>query len=405
MKSFRLVFVGLLLLQSLFALANPIENPLSCNLPAPAWITATEITSNKITIEWADVNGSYGYRVTRYDVTHGIQLPDVDVSEPEYTSEPHDPGTTISFEVFSVCENEELGLSIEGEYTTDFIIIDDVANFSIPNPTLGNTAIWPNTDSPAFQFNDAPYNVTTVNVLRLKLSYTDPHNQPHTAEVLMWSHCANPESNASPRVQYWNETGWLGNVTYTENHLNNEPGSPVVSITFTYDSGQPFFTIYKPQMTFPPNGGYSGNLTIHNDRQLGSQDNRIYFGRSYNEERNPCYVQRMQGHGGNDDPNGKNTSDDRNSDAEGKLSSETNLQVSPNPFSDDFKADYRLDAESPVHFTLYDHTGRSVTSFELPKLAAGDYSTIISTSNLPTGIYLLALQTNQGRTMTTLVKH
>jgi hypothetical protein len=399
MKCLRLLFVLSLLLQGLFVPANPIENPLSCSLPAPDWITATNITSSSITVEWADVNGAYGYRVSRFDVTNGVPLPDVDVSEPEYTSAPHDPGTTISFEVSPICQNEELGGVIGDDYTTNFIIVDDIVHFTAPNPPPYSSSVFPGTDFGPMVLTDANKNTPTVGVYRMEAHYTDILGL-HSAEFLMWSHCSTP-SNGAPRVMYWDQSGWQGNITYVENHLNNDPYGPIVSISFK-SYNQPFFTIYKAAMTFQEGVPTFGNLSIRNDH-----NNYIYVGRMLNSEHNPCYVNQMKGGGGNDpselatfDP--EETQGVERSFAPGALPSE--LTVGPNPFSNGFSANYTLEAESPVTFFLFDHTGREIKTMRLPNLPAGQYSTSISTDNLPAGIYLLAFQTNQGRTVSRLVK-
>ncbi len=404
MKCFRLLFFVVLLLQSLFSSANTPDNPPNCPLPAPAWIKATFVSSSTIEIKWADVNGATFYKIERFDVTHGVQLPDAYATEPEFASEPHDPGTTISFEISATScgESGEYGESITGEYTTSVIIVDDIVFFTIPNPTQGNMPIMPGSDSPAFGFSDANKTESDVDVLRLKVSYSDIKGV-HSAEVLFWSHCSNFETGG-PRVMYWNVSGWQGNISYVENHYNENPFLPVMSITFR-SYGQPFFTIYNPTL-----GGEElnlfGGLTIHNDcAQL------IYFGRSVNTEHNPCYVPpppppppppsmiKKGAYEANSDD-----SDTEDRDALALDASNTDLNIHPNPFSDGFMADYVLEQESPVRFSLFDYTGRVVQQVTLPGLPAGKYSTGISMNNLPNGIYLLALETNQGRTISTVVK-
>jgi len=400
MKCLRLLFVLGLLLQGLFVPANPIENPLSCSLPAPDWITATNITSSSITVEWADVNGAYGYRVSRFDVTNGVPLPDVDVSEPEYTSAPHDPGTTISFEVSPICQNEELGGVIGDDYTTNIIIVDDIVHFTVPNPPPSSSPVFPGADFGPMVLTDADSSTPSVVVFRMKADFTD-NKGPHSAEFLLWSHCSSP-LNGSPRVMYWNQSGWQGNVTYQENHLNGNTDGPIVSITFkTFN--QPFFTIYKPEMAFPAGGPILAKLSIRNDH-----NNYINIGRMANTEHNPCFPHQLKGGDGHDPTDLVSSEPEEMQGVERSSVPATlpssDLKVSPNPFSNSFSANYTLEAESQVTFLLFDHTGREIKTMRLPNLPPGQYSTSISTDNLPAGIYLLALQTNQGRSLSTLVK-
>ena len=397
MKCTRLLFVLVLLLQSLCAEAKPLNNaPYSCNLPAPTWINAVDISSTKIKVKWAVVSGASNYKVSRYDVTHNVQLPDAYTLEEEYLSEPHDPGTTITFTISPVCPSGEVSEAfISEDFTTTIIVVDDIASFSAPNTPAGSNPIQPGGDA-TYGFLNADKNAATVEVQRIKVKY----GSTLFAEFLLWSHCSQPDFNVA-RIKYWNQPSWPASVTKTENHVNG-PDSPISSITFKINGG-PFFTIKSPSFGTEANGMPStGQILIHNDRQQV-----ITFAKANSTENNPCYAPPGFATDG-----GEYSSDDAISDdaiaqdrAAFQFPGETSmLTVSPNPFSEGFSVNYTLEQESPVTLLLFDHTGRQLRVMELPALEAGNYNTGIYTNDLPTGIYLLAFQTNQGRSVTTLVK-
>lgn len=412
MKCFRLVLLLVLLVQSLYVFAHPIENyPLSCSLPAPSTISATDITTSKIQLTWAAVNGANGYKISRFDVTHGVALPDANVAEPGYLSEPHDPGTTIAFEVRAKCQSGESGEAITAEYTTTIIIVDDIVLFSVPTYPTGNIPIYPAGTSSDLTvgMKDAANQTSDVEVIRAKVRYTDTHNNLHFAEFLLWSHCSVAGNNAV-RVQYRNPENWPGNVTYVENHINGNLQLPIYSINFKMD-GMPFFTLHLPVF-------YQGGVGLPNSLRIRIRndfDAVIYYDRSFNVEENPCYgngggtISKNVAGGSFDDIRGgtdTESSNDSPSLNESFATTAANtLHVSPNPFNEYFQVEYSLQAESPVLFTLYDLTGRAIKTIQLPTQAAGQYSTSIHENNLPAGIYLLSFQTKQGRTTTTLVKH
>lgn len=395
-----LLFLGLgLLVQPFSVQAKPIENSVSCPLPPPGWINATDITENSITIEWESDGGAVWYKVTRFDVTNGIALPDVFVpgSTNTYTSTPHAAGTTIQFGVSATsCDTQAIdqyGEETTALLTTTWIVVDVIASFSAPGTPSGNYQILPNgpsgsTDVPISVIN-ADEGTPLVRVTKTKVKFTDKHGVVRYAEFLTWSHCSNPESSAI-RVMYWNKSSWPAGVTCT-------PLSGSTSlITFNLNGG-PFFKLYLP--SFASN---NGQLKIHNDMP-GS----IFYDQWAGQETNPCYVAEYGENGGEDESNEafSEVLNVENRDAIHAISENIALNVNPNPFSNGFTVNYALDAESPLTLALFDYTGRQVKTMQLPTLDAGNYSTSIYTNDLPAGIYQLSFQTNQARLMTTLVKH
>lgn len=402
MNCLRLLLVWTLLLQGLFSAAKSHENPnVSCPLPAPGWITAPEITTNSIKITWEGVSGATHYKISRFDVTNNVQLSDAYATEPEYVSQPHDPGTTISFEVRATAcgQNGEYGSPITGEYTTNIIIVDIIANFSAPNTPGGNYPIYPGGTSNGMNLTltDAGAGTDTVGVFRVKVKYTDGFSNLHFAEVLLWSHCSTPEAGAA-RVQYWAQSSWPSSVTYVEHHVGGGASGPIDSIFFKINGGE-FFTLHSPM--FVQGVGQEPNimrLRLRNDRS-----ETIYFDRSINYNDNPCYVQKRMRNKVDYISANEHAAADRENVVPERVAAP--LTVRPNPCADGFRADYELTEQSPVLFTLFDAAGRVVRTMNLSTLEAGKYNTYISTEHLPTGVYLLSCQTNQGRTVTTVVKH
>jgi hypothetical protein len=403
MSYFRLFLIVTLLLQGLYSAAiNFDESELSCPLPPPGWITAPEITSSTIKISWEGVLGATHYKVSRFDVTNNVQLPDTITTEPEYISGPHDPGTTISFEVRATAcgQNGDYGSPVTGEFTTNVIIVDVVGSFSAPNLPMGNIPIYPGGTSQSMpaKATDANQNTEEVTVMRYKIRTLNQQNSPvDSVEFLFWSECSTPQLGVA-RIMYWNQSNWSSGITFVENHVGGGASGPIYSINFRIGTS-PFFTIMNPEFDAGVNGApNSMQVLIRNDRT-----ETIYVSRSSNIEDNPCYAppKRMR-----QKVDYISANDHAAQDRESTLAKHGApiLAISPNPCSEGFRAEYVLSEQSPVVFTLFDASGRVVRTMNLPTLEAGTYNTYISTEHLPTGVFLLSMQTNQGRSVTTVVK-
>lgn len=393
MKKLPLFFALLLLLQSNLTQATAIEPVSKCPLPPPGWINATDITENSITIEWDANSGGLWYKITRFDVTNGIGLPDVFVpgTTNTYTSTPHAPGTTIQFGVSATsCDDQGsdmYGNEIMATYTTTWIVVDDIASFTVPGVPIDNTTIWSGYDK-TIHVTNAAASSPEVEVTKVKVYFTGLTGVKY-AEFLTWSQCSTAYSSAI-RVQFWEKSSWPAGVTCTP------MSDTTTSIIFQYYEG-PFFTLHQAGFS-----GGVGQIKIRNNRP-----SNIFYAKIMDEEPNPCFV---EGYGKNGGGHGSNVAfaealSAENHDTSPTISETMALKVSPNPFSDGFSVDYSLETESPVTLALFDYTGRQVKTMQLPSLDAGNFSTSIYTNDLPAGIYQLSFQTNQVRRMTTLVKH
>ena len=399
MKKLPLFFTLLLLLQGLFTEAKTTEPAVECPLPPPGWINATNITANSITIEWEANGGALWYRITRFDVTNGIGLPDIFVpgTTNTFTSTPHAPGTTILFGVSATrCDtqvSEKFGNEITAVYATTWIVVDDIVSFNASGILTGNTPIFSGalTDiyDKAISVVNAPEINPQVKITKIKVKFINDSGEMKHAEFLVWSQCSDAGSSAI-RVKYWRKSLWSDSVTCTP------LSGTTPSIIFQYQ-GAPFFTLYRPSFA-----GGIGQLKIRNNRAT-----TIFYDQVVDEETNPCFVEGYGENGGGDDSNEAYaealTAEDHA--APTTLNGTTGLNISPNPCSDGFSVNYNLEAESPVTMALFDHAGRQVKTIQLTTLDAGNYSTHIYADDLPAGIYQLSFQTNQVRLMTTLVKH
>lgn len=401
MNILKRFLTGVLLLCSLLVQANTsILNTGPNSLPAPAWIQAVEITESKIKIEWAPVSGAVEYKVSRFDVTNNVQLPDEYMVEPEFTSQPHDPGTTIQFEVAAIDENNELGATTEAEYTTTIIIVDDIASFSVPNAPGGNQQIAP---GGLLELNvpNANKNDQTVNVTRVKINQGS-----NFAEFLVWSHCID-QDNPGIRVQYYQENNWPAAVTAEEEVLG-EMGSGQTAcsmIRFKINQINSFFTLFQPAYNYETG---RGKIFIQNNMKTTN----ITYNRSTNFENNPCFVP-QGGYQVQDvpetlDPNGASDgSEDASVTTASLLETSFNqaLRVSPNPFHDAFKVEYEVAQSGAVQLQLTDLTGKTVQNISFDSLLTGTYTAYLNTNTLPAGMYLLTVQTENGRTTAPVVKH
>jgi hypothetical protein len=70
------------------------------------------------------------------------------------------------------------------------------------------------------------------------------------------------------------------------------------------------------------------------------------------------------------------------------------MSAYPNPFAQTLNFRYKLDHAGKVKITMMDMTGRVVNSVDAGSKMAGDYTSQVSTTNLPSGNYLLVLNVN-----------
>lgn len=387
------MLLGIMLLTSLLVQANTTLDLRPNSLPAPAWIQAVEITESKIKVEWAQVSGAVEYRVSRYDVTNEVQLPDETVQVEEYTSEPHDPGTTIQFEVVAIDENGEEGAPAFGEYSTSIIVIDDIASFSVPNIPNGGTYI-PTNGSTSLDLPNADKADPDVTVFRVKLSY-----DTHFAEFLVWSHCIDP-NHPGTRIQFYQESNWPASVSMVKIEA---PEQGFSEIRFFYNQTETFFTLLKP--SYAPDFDQA-QLVIQND--LKSND--LLYESSTNIETNPCYdplafqIQEIP------ETLNSDQSTDGNDDASiasaiTPVLQEKFLTVSPNPYHDAIKVEYKVAQTGVVRLFMTDFTGRAVQTIFFEKLESGTHKAFLTTNTLPAGMYLLTVQTESGCTSVPVVKH
>ncbi|MCC7464891.1 MAG: T9SS type A sorting domain-containing protein [Saprospiraceae bacterium] len=384
--------------------ANPImaETPSSCSLPAPDWLIASDITSSSIEITWDGVNGSYGYLVERFDVTHGVRLPDVQVAEPEYVSGPHDQGTTITFTVYPVCENEELGAPVSGEYTTTIIIVDVIAMYNVPNPQ-GDVPIAPSGfgGPMAVSLTDADKNTPNVEVYRLKIKSSSGPNPAHYADIILWSRCSYQE-NSAVRIMYWEQSSWPPEVTYVENHPNGYPFGPIISISF-FINNQPFFTVLNPGFT--QGSPHQLGIQIRNDRLAN-----IFFDRGSAFNKNPCYVPAMQGGGDPVELAPAETmasilDDDSMDNSVAETLESTTVLVYPNPFENTVYVRTKNPKEGGMKLTLMDLTGREVKSMQYAAMPAGTQYASFHIDGIPAGTYLLGISDENEHRIMPVVKN
>lgn len=399
MRCLSLLFVVLLQLNALFVEAKTVKSTNSCPVAPPSWVTATDITTSSITITWEAETLVTWYKITRFDITNGIQLPDVIVpgSTTTYTSDSHAPGESIKFGLqATACTDpveDDFGEEISAIFTTTFIIVDDIASFTAPGAPTGDYAIWPSGPLGAGDVSLSLINANEytpqVRVHKVKVYLLD-NGVSYFAEFLTWSQC-NTEQSSAVRVMYWKPLNWSAGVTSSPGI-----GATTNSVVFKLQ-GRPFFTLYG--------ASYSGNtatIKIKNDRSTV-----IYYSKLVINEDNPCYNVEFSG------PEDQISDTQKRVETDSELEDRTTItgnnpsntvNISPNPFSTSLSIQYSLDEESPVTLSLYDHTGRVLRYMQLPSLPAGEYNTGIYTTDLPVGIYQLGFQTNKKRNMTTLVK-
>lgn len=71
------------------------------------------------------------------------------------------------------------------------------------------------------------------------------------------------------------------------------------------------------------------------------------------------------------------------------------IAIAPNPVVDQIVVDYQVGAAGQVQIELYDMNGRFVAQIESATKAAGNHRLSYDASDIPTGIYMMRLQSNQ----------
>lgn len=82
---------------------------------------------------------------------------------------------------------------------------------------------------------------------------------------------------------------------------------------------------------------------------------------------------------------------------------EMGLNVFPNPSVDVAQVNYNLDSETSVIISIYDVTGKLISSMDKGTQAAGRHFSMINTANMSNGFYTVSVQTGATRSTTKLI--
>lgn len=83
----------------------------------------------------------------------------------------------------------------------------------------------------------------------------------------------------------------------------------------------------------------------------------------------------------------------------------SDLAISPNPSNGDVQIDFKLPETSPVLFTVYDMTGKTVFTRQLQEMPAGTNRSSLDIRQQAPGVYFLEVKTQFGQSMQRLVLH
>ena len=86
------------------------------------------------------------------------------------------------------------------------------------------------------------------------------------------------------------------------------------------------------------------------------------------------------------------------------LNNNNALQVTPNPFTNQFVLNYRIDKQAAVQITMFNSLGQVVRAIVSGNKEEGAYQTTENTSDLLPGVYFITLRTPQGIETKKLVK-
>lgn len=80
------------------------------------------------------------------------------------------------------------------------------------------------------------------------------------------------------------------------------------------------------------------------------------------------------------------------------------LALAPNPTAGATRVQFETSATGPAHLSVVDALGRRITERALGGLAAGPHTVLLETGTLPAGVYLVRLDTVDGRSVRRLVR-
>lgn len=371
-----------------FALVLHLQKALAqatCALPGPSAITVTNLTPTGATVAWSSVPGAASYRVAVADLTSNSMLPDsytsgTSINLSNLQTETHAYSIRISA---SACPNGPYGAPESIPLTPPIIIIVD----DVFQKNLGSMA------SVDPQNNMYPISLSTnasmpdiLDVKHYKVTYN-----AYFVEFIIWADCEN-------KIRY---------QEIAKSKLTRLPGAsgPTSSIYYSMSMNSimtEFFSITEGSCS---GNGCSATMKLKPGCQVEEGDGTIENTKATCGGGNGNSNQHLKGISNTHNySSGEFASENRPGEKE-RVVFEKAIQVTPNPFSDQFTVQFFAAGKNKASLTLIDATGHTIRTIHLDLDEDSSERRIdVFTSDLPDGIYFLMLQTNEKSETTRLIK-
>jgi hypothetical protein len=89
---------------------------------------------------------------------------------------------------------------------------------------------------------------------------------------------------------------------------------------------------------------------------------------------------------------------------QGKTIAYNEIKIFPNPVNNAATVNFKLKRTDHVTFTVFDLTGRAIQTISAGTLHAGEHSQVIDFAGLPSGIYLIQMNSSDGNAFGKIMK-
>lgn len=361
------------------SMVDPIYVSATCTLPPPASVTVSNITTTSADISWSAVVGAVMYKVSLYDATSAVYLPDIYTASTSITASGLEPGHNIDACVSAYsCLEGDGGSESCVSFVTETIIITEII---LDRPSCG-------------QYNISN-SVATINLPKA----VSGAGVANAAKVVV---CRRVGMVCSTNVIEFNMyADCFGQVVFyqeptEDTELMRLPSIATVCSDITYKyvlNGDLYFSVGNVKEVIDHDDiSYDVDITLNN----GIPNGRInYCMENITIE---CVEEGQQLTDSGDDKI--------------RLTPEIfrpvaqYLHTSPNPFSNGLQAQYYLAKAGPATLSLLDLNGHVLHAIQKgPDTPAGrHFAAFTDLDNLPSGIYLLQLQTDYQQQTVLVVK-
>lgn len=370
-----------------------------CALPAPQDVQFTDVTPNSIFLNWSPVTGAVSYRITIYDETNQVALPDVYSTVPNVELEELEPATT-NYEIgisSSSCVSGPYGPPVYIQYKPGIIIIVDVV-IEASAPNLGDPVVHPASNPETIEIPMNANSSGNIEVKHIKIRYGNSPNDP-TVEFLVWSDCYE-----QTRFHEIAATG-----AYKLAHSEE-------SIHYKLTNGNNFFILNNGdcELNFCTASIDYVNTSIcrvsSNVWELKNDKNTCGSGGSRTGGEENLLVQQVTVHPAATAHTRSNTATSapafQVSMPPTETPESTTLQAIPNPFNDHIRVRYDIETPQTVSISLMNPTGTTVQDLlPLQWTERGSYTIDRSLSEkLPSGVYFLVMRTGSDLQVVRLIK-